>query len=76
MELRESMDMKQATLAKRAGINVTYLSEVERIKKEPGLAIAGKIADALGLELWQMLPGAETVALEYLPVENQPKEEK
>lgn len=50
-ELRAARNMSQEQLAERAGVNVTYLSSVERGKENPTLDMLEKIADALKVEL-------------------------
>ena len=53
-ELRAARDMSQEQLAERAGVNVTYLSSVERAKENPTLDMLEKLADALEVELVEL----------------------
>ena len=57
-ELREQRRRRGLTLvqtAARAGISPQYLSEIERGRKEPSSEILGSVADALGLELFDVV---------------------
>jgi XRE family transcriptional regulator, regulator of sulfur utilization len=47
--LRRERDVSQQALARVADVGAKYLSEVERGKSNPTVAIAYKLADALGL---------------------------
>jgi transcriptional regulator with XRE-family HTH domain len=49
--------MGQAGLAKRAGIDPSYVSLIEGGKREVGIALAEKIASALRVDLGQILTG-------------------
>lgn len=58
---RTKRRLSQAELAKRAGISVSYLSMLERSKRDPPLSTLGKVAAALGLPLEILFfLGAET----------------
>lgn len=46
---RTKRKLSQADLAKRAGISVSYLSLLERDKRDPPISTVQRIANALGL---------------------------
>ena len=50
VKLRAEKGISQEELAHLADINRSYLSDLETGKKNVGLEILGKIADALGVE--------------------------
>ena len=58
-DLRERRGWKQKELAERAGISVTFLSEVENDRRNVGSAILLKLADALGASLDYLMRGEE-----------------
>jgi transcriptional regulator with XRE-family HTH domain len=49
--LRISDDITQVELAKRVGVSKQFLSDVERNRKDVGIAFAKKISDALGYSI-------------------------
>ncbi len=53
--LRNSRGMTQEQLAEKADIHATYVSRIESGKKLPTLIIICKIADVLGVELYELL---------------------
>lgn len=52
---REQRRWSQETLAATAGLNRTYLGEVERGSAMPSLATVAKLAEALDLSLAELL---------------------
>ncbi|MFT3956089.1 MAG: helix-turn-helix transcriptional regulator [Piscinibacter sp.] len=56
---REARGWSQQQLARRAGLNRSYMGEVERAAVMPSLATASKLADALELPLSHLLSQAE-----------------
>jgi transcriptional regulator with XRE-family HTH domain len=56
--------VSQERLAELAGIHRTYVSEVERGKVSPGLDVAKKLADALGIPLSVLVSQAEEAGRE------------
>lgn len=48
---RTKRKLSQAALAERAGISVSYLSMLERSKRDPALSTLKKVANALGMPL-------------------------
>lgn len=50
-ELRAEMGLSQEALALSAGVDRTYVSQLERGIANPSLAILCRIADAMGTEL-------------------------
>jgi transcriptional regulator with XRE-family HTH domain len=53
--LRRSKDLSQEELADRAKIHQTYLSGVERGKRNPSLLVLGRIAQALGVDVEELV---------------------
>lgn len=58
-DLRKVKQMTQEELAFRAGMNVTYLSDLERGKNNPSLAVLVDLARALGVELTDLVTGIQ-----------------
>jgi transcriptional regulator with XRE-family HTH domain len=56
-ECRANLGWTQKTLADRAGISVTFLSELENGHRMPGTEIALRLADALGVTIDYLLRG-------------------
>ncbi|NLI93934.1 MAG: helix-turn-helix transcriptional regulator [Peptococcaceae bacterium] len=48
--VRQAKNMKQSELAKRAGISISYLCEIEKAKTVPSIKTLVKIAKALRVE--------------------------
>ena len=44
----------QADLAEKAGISITFLSNIERGLKYPKPQVLGQIAESLNIEVWQL----------------------
>jgi transcriptional regulator with XRE-family HTH domain len=56
---RTELGYSQQTLAKKAGMSLTYISEVERAERNPSISSLFKLADALDCEASQLLQQAE-----------------
>jgi transcriptional regulator with XRE-family HTH domain len=56
-DLRNRKAILQKDLAERAGVSVSFLSEVENAHRTPGAEILLRIADALGASLDYLLRG-------------------
>jgi len=56
---RERAGWSQQELASRAETSVGVISTIERGKLEPGLGLATRIANALGVSLDSLLPAEE-----------------
>jgi transcriptional regulator with XRE-family HTH domain len=54
-ELRTRLELSQEALAERAGLHWTYISGVERGRRNPGLNVLGQLADALDVSLAELL---------------------
>ena len=52
--LRLSQELSQEEVAHRAGIHVTYLSGIERGKRNPSLKNLRRIAQALGVPIMEL----------------------
>lgn len=55
---REELRLTQSTLAKKADVNQTYLSDIENGKRSPNLSTVAKIADALDVTPSYLLAGS------------------
>jgi len=53
--LRACRQYSQAILAEKANVSITYLSKIERGLKFPKPDILSQLADALGVELYELL---------------------
>ncbi len=65
-ELRLSRGMTQAELARRAGVSVTYVSQLESADTAPGIDLVARVAKALGITTTELLPpesAPETLAV-------------
>lgn len=69
-ERRISLGLTQRQILEKTGIAVSYISSLERMDGNPTLEIMGKLADALGLEVWEML--RPTAQLNSKATENEP----
>lgn len=57
--VRESQSTSQEKLAESAEIDRTYVSMIERGKRNPTLEIANRLAEALGVKLSELIRRAE-----------------
>jgi len=55
--VRKAKNMPQVTLAEKAGIETTYLSDLENAKKEPCLRVLDMLATGLGVSLSELFKG-------------------
>ncbi len=55
--VRSDKSMTQVTLAEKAGIETTYLSDLENAKKEPCLRVLDMLATGLGVSLSELFKG-------------------
>jgi DNA-binding XRE family transcriptional regulator len=53
---RKKRGLTQSALAEQAGVTVGYISQVEKQKRTPSLAVAGRIAKALDLRIETVFP--------------------
>jgi len=53
--LREKQGISQEAFGFAAGIDRTYVSGVERGRRNPTLTVAQKFADGLSVPLWRLL---------------------
>jgi transcriptional regulator with XRE-family HTH domain len=54
-DLRQQRKLSQEALAERAGLHWTYVSGIERGKRNPGLNTLGRIASALRVSLAELV---------------------
>lgn len=59
---REQTGLSQEALAHRAGLDRTYVSGIERGRRNPTIRTAQRLADALGSGLDVMFATARTIA--------------
>lgn len=50
-ELRERKNLTQAELARKIGVNRSYISRIESGKSKPSLALLERIANELGISV-------------------------
>jgi transcriptional regulator with XRE-family HTH domain len=62
-ELRESRGWSQEQLAGQAGLNRSYMGEIERATAMPSLATAEKLAHALDVALSELISRCERTAV-------------
>lgn len=82
---RKRLRISQEELAERAGLRRTYLSDIERGARNISLKSVEKIADALGISIWNLFaelndkPGTEPLTtdamVDILLVEDNPNDE-
>ena len=60
-ELRSKLALTQEELADRANLHVTYLSGIERGKRNPSLNNLKKISKALGVHIKEMFSFEESI---------------
>ncbi|MBZ5489658.1 MAG: helix-turn-helix domain-containing protein [Acidobacteriia bacterium] len=53
--VRNAKKITQVTLAEKAGIETTYLSDLENAKKEPCLRVIDMLATGLGVSMSELL---------------------
>jgi transcriptional regulator with XRE-family HTH domain len=58
-ELRRQRGLSQEELAHLAGVHPTYLSGVERSRRNPTISILQRIAEALGSDIEQVVSRRE-----------------
>lgn len=56
-QLREEKGLSQEAFADRCGLDRTYVSGIERGRRNPSLKNIAKIADTLGLSVSQLFQG-------------------
>ena len=72
--LRNSRGLSLDDLSKRAGVSKSMLSQIERNQASPTVAVVWRLANALGVEMGELL-GAEraaTPAIETVPAHATP----
>jgi transcriptional regulator with XRE-family HTH domain len=57
--LRLERGWTQEELADAADLHMTYVSDLERGARSPGLAVQQRLASALGMRVWQIMKLAE-----------------
>ena len=50
-DLREGLELSQEKLAEKAGLDITYISGIERGRRNPGLNSLARLARALNVTL-------------------------
>jgi len=63
VRLRQQNGWSQAKTARAAGINQSYYSQLEKQRKvAPSPEVVERIAEALGVEPWELVANGEVVA--------------
>ena len=52
---RETLKLSQEVLAEKAGLHRTYIGQVERGERNISIDNMEHLAEAVGMELWEML---------------------
>lgn len=70
-DARESLGLSQEAVAARAGLNTSYLSQIERGKKAPSMDVFVRLATAVNLTLAELFADQEgsTPSLDVREVE-------
>lgn len=63
--LRKKLGLNQGELADRAGINRSYLSQVENGHSSPTMEVVERIAQGLGVSIWTLLGGSDEKHFTY-----------
>lgn len=53
---RKDLGMSIPRLSELSGVSCGHISDIERGKKQPGVAIASKLAEALGVRVEDLFP--------------------
>ena len=56
---RESREFTQEKLAEKSGLDPTYISDIERGRRNPGIKNVAKLAKALGLTTAELCKGVD-----------------
>jgi len=64
--IRSELGLSQREISNRASMSRSYFSEVERGTREPSLQTLECMADALGVEVWQLVKPYELHEIKYL----------
>ena len=56
---REASEFTQEKLAEKSGLDPTYISDIERGRRNPGIKNVAKLAKALGLTTAELCKGVE-----------------
>ena len=56
---REARELTQEKLAEKAGLDPTYISDIERGLRNPGIKNVAKLAKALGLSTSELCKGVD-----------------
>ena len=73
--MRAERGLTQEELAFRAGMNVTYLSDIERGESSPSLVMLADIACALDVQLSELLRDVEVLPRQSGNGRKRPKDE-
>lgn len=58
-EIRKIKGITQEQLAEKADLTVSYISKIEGAKKNPTVAVVNKIAQGLGVDIYQLFVSLE-----------------
>lgn len=65
-DIRVQRGLSQTRLARKSGVNLSYLNKLERAEATPGLDLIARLADGLGVPLSELVAEGEP-AKEALP---------
>lgn len=58
-EIRKIKGITQEQLAEKADLTVSYISKIEGAKKNPTMTVVNKIAQGLGVDIYQLFTSME-----------------
>ena len=56
---REAREFTQEKLSEKSGLDPTYISDIERVLRNPGIKNVAKLAKALGLSTSELCKGVD-----------------
>lgn len=59
--IRKDQGISQMQLAERSNLNMSDISRIEKLRREPGLRVVVKIARGLSVPIEDLFEGIETV---------------
>lgn len=56
--IRQEQGMTLATISRKVGVSIAYLSDIEKGNRRGSPAVIGRIADSLGVSVAELVGGA------------------